>query len=305
MEGRPYQMFINLPFGELMAEQTGTGYQSPYKFNGKELDAETGLYYYGARYYDPQSSTWLSVDPLAEKYAGWTPYNYCVGNPVVFVDPDGRDIDPESAKNVKHLIDKESKQYNAAFAEQYKKLEEDHNAVYFFNPGSNRKNNNRTDLGNVEYMGTNENGQYNISINYSTKAGNTGFSNGSCLLEETFHAVQFSEGKFGFSTVDNSNIGFDMYDEAEAKVFAAQNTTDQKFNLENNLLKAYTNGGIDKAVEYLLGRPSLSNVYSQFTPDPVNVEKALDFPENDYLRPFFKPNGQSNIKSLIMQKPKN
>ena len=93
MEGQPYQLFINLPFGELMAEQTGTRYQSPYKFNGKELDPETGLYYYGARYYDPQSSTWLSVDPLAEKYAGWTPYNYCVGNPVVFVDPDGREVD--------------------------------------------------------------------------------------------------------------------------------------------------------------------------------------------------------------------
>ena len=92
MEGQPYQLFINLPFGETMAEQTGTGYQSPYKFNGKELDAETGLYYYGARYYDPQSSTWLSVDPLAEKYAGWTPYNYCGGNPIIFKDPNGKEI---------------------------------------------------------------------------------------------------------------------------------------------------------------------------------------------------------------------
>ncbi|MDD2964220.1 MAG: RHS repeat-associated core domain-containing protein [Bacteroidales bacterium] len=300
-----------------MAEQTSTGYfQNVYKFNGKsqrsedpdpsgQLDTETGLYYYGARYYDPRGSLWLSVDPMMEKYAGWSPYNYTVGNPVVFVDPDGMDIDPATAENVKHLVNKDSKQYNAAFAEQYKKLEEDHNAVYFFNPKNNRTTGNRTDLGNVEYMVTNENGQYNISINYSTKAGNTGFSNGSCLLEETFHAVQFSEGKFGFSTVDNSTIGFDIYDEAEAQVFAAQNTTDQKFNLENNLLKAYTNGGIDKAVEYLLGRPSLSNVYGQFPKYRVNVEEALKFPENDHLRPFFQPNGQSRIKSMIMQKPKN
>ena len=89
MEGQPYQLFINLPFGELMAEQTGTGYQSPYKFNGKELDPETGLYYYGARYYNPQSSTWLSVDPLAEKYPSLTPYAYCANNPFLFLDEYG------------------------------------------------------------------------------------------------------------------------------------------------------------------------------------------------------------------------
>ena len=34
-----------------------------YRFNGKEVDEETGLAYYGARYYDNQLSMWLSVDP--------------------------------------------------------------------------------------------------------------------------------------------------------------------------------------------------------------------------------------------------
>ncbi len=47
MTGQPYQMFVNLPFGETMAEQTSTGYfLNQYKFNGKELDQETGLYHY-------------------------------------------------------------------------------------------------------------------------------------------------------------------------------------------------------------------------------------------------------------------
>jgi uncharacterized protein RhaS with RHS repeats len=56
INGKPYQFFLNLPFGETMAEQLpSTLYKSPYKFNGKELDAETGLYYYGARYYDPMA----------------------------------------------------------------------------------------------------------------------------------------------------------------------------------------------------------------------------------------------------------
>ena len=62
-----------------------------FTFNAKELDNETGLYYYGARYLDPTGAMWLSVDPLFEKYAGMSPYNYCAGNPVKLVDPDGRE----------------------------------------------------------------------------------------------------------------------------------------------------------------------------------------------------------------------
>jgi hypothetical protein len=49
------------------------------------------LYYYGARYYDPRTSVWLSVDPLADKKPWFTPYAYCANNPLIFIDPDGRD----------------------------------------------------------------------------------------------------------------------------------------------------------------------------------------------------------------------
>jgi len=54
-------------------------------------DEETGLYYYGARYYDAQTSVWLSVDPLAEKFSGWSSYNYVTNNPLNVVDPNGAD----------------------------------------------------------------------------------------------------------------------------------------------------------------------------------------------------------------------
>jgi RHS repeat-associated protein len=88
--GNAYQFFINLPFGETMAEQLpDTYYRTPFKFNGKELDEETGLYYYGARYYDPKISIWLSVDPLAEAFPNWNPYNYTMQNPINLVDPTG------------------------------------------------------------------------------------------------------------------------------------------------------------------------------------------------------------------------
>jgi len=77
-------------FGETFIEEHKNSHNSPYKFNGKELDEETGLYYYGARYFDPRTSIWLSIDPLAEKYPSWSPYNFCLQNPVLYVDPDGK-----------------------------------------------------------------------------------------------------------------------------------------------------------------------------------------------------------------------
>ena len=72
-------------------EERNSQFSTNFLFNAKELDNETGLYYYGARYLDPTGAMWLSVDPMWEKYAGMTPYNYCMGNPVKLVDPDGNE----------------------------------------------------------------------------------------------------------------------------------------------------------------------------------------------------------------------
>jgi RHS repeat-associated protein len=66
-------------------------YNIPYKFNSKELDDETGYYYYGARYYNPRTSLFLSVDKMAEKYPSWSPYAYALQNPIKFIDPDGNE----------------------------------------------------------------------------------------------------------------------------------------------------------------------------------------------------------------------
>lgn len=72
--------------------QGSTGYSERFTFTGKERDSETGYGYFGARYMDHELMTmWLSVDPLADKYPGISPYAYCAWNPVKLVDPDGRD----------------------------------------------------------------------------------------------------------------------------------------------------------------------------------------------------------------------
>ena len=78
-----------LPYGELLVDEHSSSEDLPYKFNGKQFDEETGLYYYGARYMNPVVSFWYGVDPLAEKYQSIGGYVYCIGNPVKYFDPDG------------------------------------------------------------------------------------------------------------------------------------------------------------------------------------------------------------------------
>ena len=58
-------------------------------FSAKERDSETGLSYFGARYYSSDLSIWLSVDPMSGKYPSLSPYVYCADNPVKLVDPNG------------------------------------------------------------------------------------------------------------------------------------------------------------------------------------------------------------------------
>jgi RHS repeat-associated protein len=72
-----------------------------YSYSGKERDEESGLYYYGARYYAPWISIWTSCDPLVSKRRddsestdksralSVSPYQFNLGNPISFIDPDG------------------------------------------------------------------------------------------------------------------------------------------------------------------------------------------------------------------------
>ena len=63
-----------------------------YTFSAKEKDPETGLSYFGSRYYSSDLSIWLSVDPMSGKYPSLSPYVYCADNPVRVVDPNGEEI---------------------------------------------------------------------------------------------------------------------------------------------------------------------------------------------------------------------
>ncbi|MFA7402266.1 MAG: RHS repeat-associated core domain-containing protein, partial [Bacteroidales bacterium] len=84
------QGFLYTPFGELMYEHNPAWQNNrvpKYAFNAKELDEENNMYYYSARYYAPP--TFISRDPMFEKYPTFSPYAYCMNNPVKLIDLDG------------------------------------------------------------------------------------------------------------------------------------------------------------------------------------------------------------------------
>lgn len=89
LDGEVVQHIEYVPFGEVFFEERNNVWNTPYLFNAKEFDEETGLYYYGARYYDPRLSLWISVDPKAEEFANVSSYNYVLNNPIKHIDKEG------------------------------------------------------------------------------------------------------------------------------------------------------------------------------------------------------------------------
>ena len=93
-----------LPYGELLVDEHSSSEDLPYKFNGKQFDDETGLYYYGARYMNPVTSLWYGVDPQIEKMLKDGSYSYCFGNPIKLIDPNGeRPTEEEAARISAHV----------------------------------------------------------------------------------------------------------------------------------------------------------------------------------------------------------
>ena len=64
-QGMLYERVEYAPYGDTWIDwkTTSAVHTTPFRFTGKEMDSETGLYYYGARYLDPRASSWLSTDP--------------------------------------------------------------------------------------------------------------------------------------------------------------------------------------------------------------------------------------------------
>jgi RHS repeat-associated protein len=144
-DGHEYERVEYTPYGELWIEQRSEHMdqdgKTPFRFTGKELDAETGFYYYGARYLNPKTSMWISADPAVSDYIPKAPvddeakkhnenlpgmggvfnyvnmhvYHYAGNNPVKYVDPDGREIESTNVENNNFFLELITKIAGAGF----------------------------------------------------------------------------------------------------------------------------------------------------------------------------------------------
>ena len=101
LDGEIFQHLKYFPFGETWVEEHSNTQRTPYLFTSKELDEETGLYYFGARYYDPRTSVWQSPDPILRQHLRGEPaggafapvnlnlYGYAHQRPIAASDPNG------------------------------------------------------------------------------------------------------------------------------------------------------------------------------------------------------------------------
>lgn len=89
LNGEAYEFYLYNPWGESLYhwESGSSSWNSPFRFNSKEFDVETGMHYYGARYHHPKMSIWMSVDPLA--HITFDSYQYTNNNAIMYYDSDG------------------------------------------------------------------------------------------------------------------------------------------------------------------------------------------------------------------------
>ncbi len=91
LDGEVTQHIEYVPFGEVFIEERNDTWNTPYLFNAKEFDEETGMYYYGARYYEPRLSLWMGTDIIEEKHPDISSYCFVFNNPIKLIDSNGMD----------------------------------------------------------------------------------------------------------------------------------------------------------------------------------------------------------------------
>ncbi|MCK9220598.1 MAG: hypothetical protein M0P47_11185 [Bacteroidales bacterium] len=221
-----------------------------YKYVGKERDEETGLYYYGARYYAAWIARFVSVDPLQDKYPHYTPYQYAGNKPISYFDLDGME-EKKQNENIIDVKDNAKSDYNDAMKNKkfsgiidtikttkFKDEQgEQHDVIIHFT--TNLKD--IKDLlgdkkldpgGTITASGLNKEGKFDAWVFWEKPIENELGTSG--IYEETYHlkdALEAKEMKFAKSTGIDGKWGLkgrDIYEETRAKLWVIENIKDVK-----------------------------------------------------------------------------
>lgn len=285
-----------------------------YKLTGKEWQDELGLnaYDFGARNYDPALGRWMNVDPLAERYSSFSPYNYVSNNPVIYIDPDGMRIinayengmnsaerNMNSALSARDNIDKRKnkKEWKEA-NNKYRDLKNDYEGLKtkfenmqnfineLYNVDKEWFNNldNLTDLdGNTVDVVVSQLSSSPSFIPKSFDASNELLGNTDLVPHGYYSGGNFSKTSFGNSKKQKNVIGIQMRSDAPMEKFwhemghvfwlASPNAMDSSFS---NAYYYYT--------DYLDSNPHLRNGAGH---GENNIQNApTSYAENRYFEQF-------------------
>ena len=233
------------PFGSRWEDPESLLSDNRYRYNGKEEQAFVGLPYIdcGARQLLASFHIWLTQDPLAEKYYAVSPYAFCAGNPIKYIDLWGTKFSDALKKEVNRLRQRisEMTEYNNQRIERLRAQQKEEGATERKIVRLNRKiehwSNTNAQLAEVtKELDVLENSSQEYDYKIQERTPNTGEttyigtsvviqmcpnSSFDLLAHELKHAYQFETGELSFHLgkkkyFEEVNLFYDIYDEMEA-----------------------------------------------------------------------------------------
>jgi RHS repeat-associated protein len=234
-------------------QATTLGPDQRYRFNGKEFSEELGLYDYGARWYDPAVARWGQVDPLAESNNSFSPYNYVLNNPILLIDPDGRDTSFADngareqfnntysgiEKSIEKLAGKKQTKSRSGKIERLKELKQSFDDVISsettFNFISKPNPDGATSGGSTGF--NTETGEVDVSFYEDLDA---------TLVHETRHAAGYERGEWGWDTQKDEPTYYDYQDEYEGyragAIYESGGANVNVKSLQREVMSIYSSG---------------------------------------------------------------